>query len=186
MDTNIPLHGYIHITHIFAIVLSGYICVIGNKIYVRRKQKNRMITNIILTIILLFYTAVYVYLTFLYRTPMKESHIRTIPFWSYREAFSGWTIQRLSVARSIFLNILLFIPLGYLLPSLMLSFSHRYLFTIIIIISLSIGTEIIQYYTRTGLCELDDLINNTVGGLLGMAGYVIGDQLISEKRHLKQ
>ncbi len=181
MDLNTPLHGYIHLKLIILLVAIGYISVFLNKAMIRsgKRTENRKATNLILVFILMVYGMGYLYLTFFYRTPMEKAHIQVVPFWSYREAFDGFTIRRLSVARSIVLNILLFIPLGYLLPSFMRSFSNRYIVTVLIIFGLSILTEAVQYFTRTGLCEIDDVISNGIGGLLGLAGYAVAGFLIT-------
>ena len=42
---------------------------------------------------------------------------------------------------------------------------------ILIIISFSVGTELLQLVTGRGLCEFDDMFNNSLGGLLGMACF---------------
>ncbi len=178
MDINEPLHGQIHLWMIVVIILLGYLAVIGNKYWAKRHVEDRKATRIILITILVIYAAVYSYLTFFYREPMTEAHLRLEPFWSYREAFDGFTIARLGVARSILLNIAITIPLGYLLPSVFRFRKHRYWWTMIIVLSLSIATELIQLFTRTGLCETDDVINNMFGCVLGMAGYWIADKLV--------
>ena len=36
-----------------------------------------------------------------------------------------------------------------------------------IIILVSLGIEVIQYLTGTGLCEFDDIISNTLGAFIG-------------------
>lgn len=154
-----------------AIILLGYLTVIGNKCWAKRHVEDRKATNIILVVILLLYSAIYAYLTFFYREQMTEIHIRLQPFWSYREAVEGFSIRRLGVARSILLNIAITIPLGYLLPAVYRFTKRRYLWTMITVLILSASTELIQYITRTGLAETDDLINNLTGGGIGAMGY---------------
>lgn len=176
MDINEPLHGQIHLWMIGLFILIGYLAVIGNRYWSRRHGEDRRATRIVLGVILLCYGCIYAYLTFFYRTPMKEAHIRLEPLWSYREAFNGFSIRRLGVARSIVLNIMLFIPLGYLLPSIYRFIDHKYLLTIISIIIISVFTEIIQWLSRTGLVETDDVINNLIGGLIGLIGYMVGSK----------
>ena len=76
--------------------------------------------------------------------------------------------------RTMFMNILLFLPLGLSLPhALSYRTHHKLLFTALTGILLSVGVEAIQYFFRLGKCETDDVIMNTVGVLLGMTSYGI-------------
>lgn len=124
----------------------------------------------LLILLLVGYVAVYTVLTFLIRRPTRRPQITLQPLWSYREAFSpegGLHIVRLSIARQILLNILVYMPLGFLLPVAFRRW-HPCLLSVLAAVSLSVLTEALQLLTHRGLCELDDLIDNTVGFLLGM------------------
>lgn len=178
MDINEPLHGQIHLWMIVAVILLGYAAVVGNKFWAKRHVEDRKATRIILFFILLVYAAIYAYLTFFYREPMEEAHVRLEPFWSVREAFDGLSIRRLGVARSILLNIAITIPLGYLLPGLYQRSPHCYQLTILTVLLLSLVTEVVQLITRTGLAETDDVINNVLGALIGAALYWIIERIM--------
>lgn len=127
MDINEPLYGQIHLWMIVAVIIHGYLAITGNMYWARRHVRDQRGTRIVLGFILLCYVAVYAYLTFFYRTPMEEAHIKLEPFWSYKEAFRNVQIVRLGVARSIVLNIVFTVPLGYMLLSLYRSTSHKYI-----------------------------------------------------------
>lgn len=60
------------------------------------------------------------------------------------------------------------VPLGLLLPLLFYRAKHPYVWTVLIVLGLSVLTEVLQYLTRRGLCELDDLFDNLLGGLIGI------------------
>ena len=163
-------------------------------LFLRRKQLNRLqelrigkqairIRTVIL-ILLTIYMVIYVYLTFTYRRPLKKAHINLIPFWSYRSAiqFHPFRIKSKWLARQILLNILLTVPPGLLLPILWYKARHPYLLTAVIIFVLSMMTEILQYFTRLGYSELDDLIDNLLGGVLGMAVIACGAGIMRKKR----
>ena len=62
----------------------------------------------------------------------------------------------------IVLNILLFIPLGSLLRSITDSWK-----TIVCGFLLAVLIELTQYWFRLGSCELDDVLNNTIGAAIG-------------------
>ncbi len=176
MDINEPLHGQIHLWMIVVIILLGYLAVVGNKYWAGRHGEDRRATRIILGTILLFYICIYAYLTFFYRAPMEEAHIKLQPFWSYREAFRDGQIARLGMARSILLNIAVTIPLGYLLPAVYGSSKHRYGLSLLTVFLLSMATELIQFLNKTGLAETDDVINNTIGGSIGSIAYCFFDK----------
>ena len=63
-------------------------------------------------------------------------------------------------------NILLFIPFGFLLP-LVWKKAFRFSRVLICTLLLSTSFEIYQFLTRTGHADIDDVILNTTGGLLG-------------------
>lgn len=68
-------------------------------------------------------------------------------------------------------NIILFMPFGYLLPCL-LGIKRRWLFGIAwFSLSVSLSFELIQLITKLGKFDIDDLINNTLGSIVGYALY---------------
>jgi glycopeptide antibiotics resistance protein len=72
----------------------------------------------------------------------------------------------------IFLNILLFVPLGFMLPLL----SNRFRNPKVIVLTgfmFSGAIEAMQYITGRGLTEIDDVINNTAGALVGFIMYQV-------------
>ena len=79
-------------------------------------------------------------------------------FWSYRLFFIS-PVMRLQ----IFNNILLFVPLGAMLNRLWL---RGYVVLIPVLLSLIIET--LQLVLGRGLFETDDIISNSLGGLIGV------------------
>ena len=66
----------------------------------------------------------------------------------------------------LILNILLYYPLGYLLPILFPKIKPKHV--ILIGCLCSIATEAIQYLLKMGWCETDDVIHNTFGTAIGV------------------
>ena len=160
----------------------------AQQIAVGQERANRQITGLVV-MLLIIYLGVYAYLTFFYRSPYSKPITKLTPFQSYREGFElfPFRIKSLGMAREVFLNILLTIPVGLLLPLLFAQQKHPYLLTAGIAILLAIVTEGLQYVTRLGYCETDDLINNFLGCLIGMAILAAGTKLIRwylEKRNI--
>ena len=67
---------------------------------------------------------------------------------------------------SLILNILLYYPLGYLLPILFPKLKPKHV--ILIGCLCSIATEATQYILKMGWCETDDVIHNTLGTAIGV------------------
>lgn len=70
-------------------------------------------------------------------------------------------------------NVLLFIPFGFLFPknTLRLEMISGFL--------LSMGIEAVQYFGCLGLCELDDVICNTLGSLAGFLLAMVVQRMVS-------
>lgn len=72
-----------------------------------------------------------------------------------------------SAAREIFLNILLYIPMGYLLPFVFKPLRYSVLLCTAIGFLCSCATEYAQLHYHIGYFQVDDIINNTLGCLIG-------------------
>jgi glycopeptide antibiotics resistance protein len=139
------------------------------------KNQNRQIIGLVFAL-LVIYLLVYIYLTFLFRKPVKEPSARLLPFQSYREAFQRFPfgIKNQGLATDILRNILLTVPLGLLLPLVFHRKNHPYLVTLLTTFCLAVATEILQLITRLGLCETDDLISSAIGCLVGILFQAVG------------
>lgn len=109
-----------------------------------------------------FYISQVIGITILNRTMTEEARYDLNLFDVYRIAFNG---------NSVFLtqligNVLMFVPLGILAP---VCFRRLRRFSRMICLAFlcSLGIETMQLCTHTGLFELVDLINNTLGGAVG-------------------
>jgi glycopeptide antibiotics resistance protein len=78
----------------------------------------------------------------------------------------------------IFLNIILFVPFGFLFPIIFRELLNRLkvpeVSTVFIGCIFSLAIETMQYITGRGLADIDDLINNTFGTILGYLIYRVG------------
>ena len=86
-----------------------------------------------------------------------------------------WTVKMVASGRTEFLkeiiaNIFMLFPVGLLLPVLLTKNKRK---TIPIGIGISASVELLQLVTKTGMCELDDLIYNTLGLLIGYGVYCL-------------
>lgn len=120
-------------------------------------------------------TAAYVccvlFITLFSREMNLIHRIEWIPFWSVYD----WIISGSDYGISFFLNIALFIPLGYYLAELSGKAeeeNHKGIAVAAIqCFALSLIIEVIQFVSYRGLCDIDDLISNTLGGAIGATLY---------------
>ena len=63
-------------------------------------------------------------------------------------------------------NILFFIPVGVFLPAMLEKIRKIYI-CVPVIIGISLVIEILQFITIRGYCQVDDLITNGIGALIG-------------------
>ncbi len=82
-------------------------------------------------------------------------------FWIYREQLGFF-----AVFTNIFGNVMGFIPFGFILP-VIAGRTRNFIFITAAGFSLSLFVEVVQLITRVGSFDVDDLILNTLGALLG-------------------
>lgn len=104
------------------------------------------------------YAAAILMVTLLFRNVDEQSRQIMAPFWSYR----NMNID--GIRWQIYINICLFVPLGFMLPW---SMKCSCLQTVVICAALSAIIESVQYAFGLGLCEFDDILNNTLGATIG-------------------
>lgn len=116
------------------------------------------------TMILVEYVAVIFMTTVVYRSTPLNGGLQLVPFWSYRE--NGGNPFFLM---ENFTNILAFVPIGFLLGYCFAGMSWWKVLGMGVLISLCI--ELLQLVFNKGLCELDDVMHNTLGCMIGYGIY---------------
>ena len=93
-------------------------------------------------------------------------HLNLIPFsWVFEE----WRMGALNMISQVIGNVLMFVPLGFLLPIVFKRFiSFIQTFKFVIFFSFSI--EFFQFFIGRST-DIDDLILNTLGGIIGYSIY---------------
>lgn len=95
--------------------------------------------------------------------------VNLIPFYTIWEFITDSNISFTRAIANIIGNIGIFIPMGIFLPVVLKKLDKK---NIIIIISLiSLGFELIQYILAIGSSDIDDVILNSLGGILGIIIY---------------
>ena len=84
-----------------------------------------------------------------------------MPFWSYRAIING---NEQLLAENI-MNVVVFVPVGLLFG---IAIRDRNIWTALMFgAGLSVGIEVLQFVFRKGFAEVDDVMHNTLGCLIG-------------------
>jgi len=85
---------------------------------------------------------------------------------------------------NIFGNVLAFVPFGFVLP--IISISNRKLLNITLLsLEFSLTIELIQLIFKVGIFDVDDILMNTMGGILGGICFIICRKLVKSIRKLR-
>ena len=126
--------------------------------------------------------AAVVWITILSRTPGSAHIPELIPFHSYRKLLATGITE---IIRTNFMNVALFYPAGLLTASLFpekWTFRQKIWSTAILFAMFSGVIEYVQFFYALGEPEMDDVIHNTLGALLGTLPFIIKDILHSPVR----
>ena len=140
------LSRFLHQEH-WAVILYGSLLTIA--VALGSRKLNRVLLPIYIVFIM--------YMTLMYRE-IGIGKLNLTLFWSYRRFLSN-TALRMEILN----NIWLFIPLGAIVYRLYPRW--RVAFVPVVI---SVAVEAMQYLLSVGLCELDDVISNGMGGIIGV------------------
>ena len=103
---------------------------------------------------------------------MQEYHYNLIlfkeikRFWNYRNQLGIF-----ATATNLLGNVLIFLPFGFFMA--MASKYRSFLSTVIYSFALSLTIELSQLFMKVGCFDVDDLLLNTIGGILGFITFLI-------------
>ena len=89
------------------------------------------------------------------------------PFWSYRAYFGGES--QLLVEN--FMNVVVFVPVGVLLGAAFRSMTWWK--ALLIGGAISVSIEVLQFVLKRGFAEVDDVMHNTIGCLIGYSLWLM-------------
>ena len=145
------------------------------KLTASRAKKGRILNKILLVA----YIALLVFFMFFSddlgrQTPDRMRSYNLEPFseikrfWNMRHSY-GWSIPLMNILG----NIVIFIPFGFLVPASSKKKFMKNFFTVMALtLALSAGIEVIQYVTKVGAFDIDDIILNMAGGFIGYICYL--------------
>ena len=99
--------------------------------------------------------------------------VRTLFTEGISSAFSQISIVRPEDISQFYLNMMLFVPIGYLLPYTFHWFRAKVrIRPVLFCLLLSFLVENLQLISRRGMYDFDDIISNTLGGWIGQLLYI--------------
>ena len=139
----------------------------------KNKRRVRALGKVLFVLYILFVFYFLIFSDWYGRTGvMREYHYNLVlfkeinRFWNYREqlgAFATFT--------NLFGNVVIFLPFGFFMP--MASKYRSFWGTAINSFALSLVVETFQLLTKVGCFDVDDLLLNTAGGILGYITFVV-------------
>lgn len=148
-------------------ILELFMVATGMFLWLKNAFQSHWLWKVLLFIVFIGFSSVILYLTVSTRESASSSEVYILPFHSYREVLNGGNPE---ILRSNFMNVVLFYPSGLLMASLLprkWPWWIRILLTFILFTGLSVGVEYVQYSQEMGRAEIDDVIHNSLGALLG-------------------
>ena len=154
-ETGIPFTLFTGIIIVVcSIILILYYTRINYRMFVRKASIYMFIGYVVLVLCT----------TIIFRTEYDEMKYVLCPFGSYIGLYNKLLAQNI-------LNIVLFMPIGFFAGA---ALKKKHLLNAIKIgVVLSLSIEVIQLISRRGICNIDDVIHNTLGCIIGFAGFVL-------------
>lgn len=155
--------------------------------YFYKKYKNEKILKPIRTTTFLVYLYMLLFVT-VFRGGLYQNlthSINLVPFDElltssyYQMEVLGTSNALLMFSYNVLGNIIWFIPLGLLTSTIFSKINLWKILSISLVLSLSI--EILQYCFYTGVSDIDDVIFNVLGGVIGFYMYQFGKNKIEER-----
>lgn len=98
-------------------------------------------------------------------------------FWSNRDSL-GWS----SVITNLAGNIVAFAPFGFFIPMLCRA-GKNVVGCVMISAIFSLAVELVQLYTKVGAFDVDDILLNAIGGLVGfLCYYLVWKPLVKRRK----
>jgi glycopeptide antibiotics resistance protein len=95
-----------------------------------------------------------------------------MPFWSYWAALKGARV----LAQEIVMNIVVFIPVGFLTGWMQKRATWKT--SVLTGATISITIELLQLTLKRGCYETDDVINNSIGCLMGYWLFLLTKKMV--------
>lgn len=168
MFLHFPLRAYTTVFIMVAISVFAYW-----RIRCRYEKGDLSVQRGVLQWLLLNYVVLLLFLTVFGRRSLDYYRYNFDVGYSYRDVLETGDISQ---AIQIAVNIAAFIPLGGM--SCLVAKRRGFQEGLLPGVTLSLCIEVLQLVMRNGYCEIDDLISNSLGSLIGCLMATLGTQIL--------
>lgn len=148
---DIPKYVYEGIVSIYCIGFVALFVIYGFK----RSIRKILILTLVEYVFLIYCSAVF------FRSVSTDRGFNLTPFWSY----SAIQYETRDLLFQIIMNVVIPIPIGFMLGCIFRNLTWKKVLLIGSLFSLSI--ELLQFILKRGFSELDDVMHNTLGCMIG-------------------
>jgi len=141
-------------------------------------KKQISIKKLILGAVFIGYIVFVMELTIIGRGTSHYMEMNLHPFSGYVDAWKKYSLRDL---QNCLFNILMFVPLGVLLP-LLIAKLKEFKWLLLVVVGATASIETYQTLSGAGIFELDDLINNSLGGIIGYQLYRLAASIVHNKK----
>lgn len=166
---------------IVGVIILAVIIGIGYIVYKKflKGRKNITIKQMIMTGLISGYIIIVLAITILNRVSGIYGSVNLHFLSSYKEAWNNFSVRNWQY---LIFNIIMFVPLGVLLPLTNKKF-QKIFYTLLAGFMLTFVIEILQRITAYGIFELDDIFNNLLGTLVGYSIVMTFISLNKRQKH---
>lgn len=145
------------------------------------KKENKRKIQMISWVFFIIYLVMMVYFLFfserMGRVPGNQYRYNLIPFTEIRRYLQyHQKIGSFNVCLNLLGNVVCFIPFGFVIPILTRKQTALRMFLLSMLASVLV--ELLQLVSMLGSCDVDDIILNTLGGLIGYFLFVLGRGIV--------
>lgn len=173
-DLSEPLEYLPYGAVLATLLLAFGLCMDALKALVRKKKSRPQSGVLFLRWIFYAYITVVFMQTLLSREPGSRYsvNLRLFGIWGTTAQEHAWYIE----------NVIMLLPFGFLLPWLDPYF-RKWTRTVLCGAAFSVMIEVLQFLTERGHLQLDDLVTNTAGTILGFFAFTIIEEIRRTRTH---
>ena len=160
---------------IISIMLLAALCVLFVLLFIHKRIN---VIQLVASLVFSAYVVFVLYYTVLGRYSQEEYTFQIYIYKSYKYLIEDFGTHSL---RQVILNIIMLIPFGFLMP-IVIKAKRKYLITLLSAFALILFIESMQLIMQCGTFEVDDIINNLLGTVIGMLIYALAHSVYIRAR----
>lgn len=119
-------------------------------------------------------------------TLLRPGYMESAFYWRIFSSYkAAWVSGSYTEWRNLILNIMMFVPLGIYIPIVFQRLNKFYKVYLVGLL-LSVSIEIIQWKVGSGVGEMDDIFNNTLGTMIGYGIFVLIYRVVMGRTSIKK